>query len=301
MDNNLSQPTVTFERLKERLGRRDKASSNALKAQEQALRFLFLGAPRHLVNLFGRSHALLTLTPKSIGEPKLQTLTATQPVVEFTLDLSSNIYLSLDTQSWTGQGTRFSTGIHIPNLAWPPFCVVCLSEATDYKVVEIAVRKGSFGKWSVNADQDTANRIAKAALYDRYWLPLPCCRDHFNKLSGMDLSHHDSKVTLLFGNPVYAGLFQYLNPSLRGLFKSQDCRKGELKSNTIIVIAVLLILITICVAFLFGSSNKDAIIPTIAVASAVVVLGVGGIVYARRLLKQHEQPVPFDIAQHSQM
>lgn len=300
MDDNIPQPKATFETLKERLGRRDKATSNVLTAQEQLLRLRFLAAPRHVVNLFGRSYALLTLTPESVGKAALTTLSSAQPAVEFALDLASTGRISLDTQSWTSHGTRFDTGIHMPKLAWPPFCVGCLSEATDRKILEITVRKGSFGgKWTVSADQDTADRIASAALDDRYWLPIPCCRDHADKLSGLDLSYNGSKATLVFGNMLYAALFQYLNPSLSGTFKSQDCREGESKSNIIIGISVVVALVALAVAFLLGVSNRDALVPALIVGGLAVLSGIGGLVYARRIARQHEQPVPFDIAEHA--
>lgn len=298
MDSDIPQE-VTFEILKKQLGPRAKAVTNALTTQEQLLKALFLAAPRHIVDLFGRSKALLTLTPKSIDKAALETLPSTQPAVEFKFDISTIGCISLDRQSWRSHGTRFETGIHIPTLAWPPFCIDCLSKVTDYKVVEITMRKGSFGgRWTVNADQDTANRIASAALDDRYWLSLPCCQTHVNKLKGLNLSHSGSKVTILFENILYAALFQYLNPSLNGMFKSQDCRKGELKSNTIMGMSVTSAFVAVVMAFLFSIFDKDAIVPAIAIGGLVVLLSIGGIVYARRVLKRHEQPVPFDVAKH---
>lgn len=285
-----------FEALRKRLQPQAKIYQAALRAEEDEVRARFVAAPRHLVSLFGRSQGMLTLTPKSICDVPSRTLAATQLEVVFEVDVAKVGRTSLETQSMTSHGRRFDTGVHWPKMAFPPFCIACLADVVSYQVVEVAVEKGSFGgKWTVNTDQDTANRITKAALYDRYWIALPFCATHAHRLEGLDLSASNSSVTLAFGNLQYAALFQLLNPTLSGIYKSENCRRGENKSGLILGASILALLVGIFFGIVFAVKATGFSWPGVIGFGSLAVLGVLGIVYGLRVSKQFDAPVPFKV------
>lgn len=287
---------LQFEALKKRLKPQPKAYQAALTAQENVAKLHYVTAPRHVVNLFGRSQAVLTLTPKAIRDVPLRQLGPNQPEVEFSMDLARVGRTSLESLSGTAGGQPISTGIHTPMIAFPPFCIACLNDVVSYQVVEVAVEKGSFGgKWSVNADQDTANRITKAALYDRYWIALPFCTTHAHRLESLDLSASGSSVTLAFGNLQYAALFQLLNPTLSGIYKSENCRRGENKSALIVSASIMALLVGLLFSIVFAVKATGFSWPGVIGFGSLAVLGVLGTVYGLRVTKQFDMPVPFKV------
>jgi len=239
---------------------------------------------------------MLKLTPKSIRDVPSRTLTDTQPEVVFVVDVAKVGRTSLETHSWTSHGKRFDTGVHLPHIAFPPFCIACLADVVSYQLVEVAVEKGSFGgKWTVDTDQDTANRIKKAALYDRFWIALPFCETHAKRLEGLDLSASGSSVSLAFGNLQYAALFQLLNPTLSGIYKSENCRRGENKTGLIIGASILAMLVGIFFGIVFAVKATGFSWPGVIAFGSLAVLGGLGIVYGRRVSKQFDTPVPFKV------
>jgi len=286
---------ATFESLLDGLQPKERIINQIVEAQEGLIKVQFDHAPRHIIDLFGKSKATLILTPKSISEPISQNLYATQPRVTFTLNVQSLSRIPLETQNWTSHGNRFDTGIYTLQIAFPPFCIACLADAEEYKMIEVAVQKGSFGgKWTVNADQDTVDRIAKAALYDRYWVPLPYCRKHSGEMNELWLSYSKGakELELSFGNIHYAALFAYLNPlsgkylSELALSKSQSFGLCCITSVGLLGLGIFLLVLGI------------RTILSIGLYGGLILLGSAGIVVSFLRLRSSEESVPFDPDKH---
>lgn len=286
---------ATFDSLLDRLQPKERIINQIIEAQEGVIRAQFDHALRYSIDLFGKSKATLILTPKSIGEPIAQNLYATQPRVTFTLCVQSLPRIPIETQNWTSHGSRFDTGIYTLQIAFPPFCIACLADAEEYKIVEVAVQKGSFGgKWTVNADQDTADRIAKAALYDRYWIPLPYCRRHVGEWSELWLSYNKGarELELSFGNIHYAALFGYLNP-LSGKYLSESALSKSRSFGLGCITSVGLLGLGV---FLFVLGIRTFL--SIGLYAGLILLGSAGIVMSFLCLRSGEETVPFDPDKH---
>lgn len=191
------------------------------------------------VNFFHRVVRFVPLSPKSIEGLPLKTLSETQPEVIFKINVDDFSGMLLNGSKSVSDSVLWALGphnaIYETTIAWPPFCVACLSDAKEYKVFEVLKKVPSRyitggGRTYIDAkDRDTAQRICNAVFRDRYWLPIPFCEKHGKRKTGIDLlcPINDGKFTLAFGNPQYARLFCYLNPTLKGTYKSESCRKRE--------------------------------------------------------------------------
>lgn len=115
-------------------------------------------------------------------------------------------------------GSQF--GVYRSTLKFPPFCPVCMKQATRAEIMESLMCGQTLSqKLRINASQETANRIFTALGYGRIWLVVFFCDQHGIKdkyviareFTQNVYDKYQWRMEIDFLNPEYGRLFKQSN------------------------------------------------------------------------------------------
>ncbi len=177
---------------------------------------------------------LLKLTPDQVtrisesgSKKKIKIPGLFSPRYEYSIHPENNA-IAITTQNWGWKWQyrpeieKWTTGIYQGGVHFPLCCVVCMKPVKKHELVELSVLKKTIGKIQIqNVTQQEADLMFEAWWNDRYWYPIPFCKDH-NLQSGALALKNGNIFKFGFSNPEYGKEFGKLNQLKGGWFSSKD-------------------------------------------------------------------------------
>lgn len=126
-------------------------------------------------------------------------------------------------EEYTNKSQQWTAGIYTCGAKFPELCVACMKPLDNYEVVELLESKNiSTGKFTIpGTTQREADRISYASFWDRFWIPVPFCREHSLKSKAIFIRKGGDEFTFRFKNKQYGELFAELN-KLKGFWRTKS-------------------------------------------------------------------------------
>ena len=145
-----------------------------------------------------------------------------------TICLKGNQSNTIHVQSWTMQDKytsntqHWTEGVYTCSAKFPELCVACMKPFDHYEVVELCESKNiSTGKQTIpGTTQKEADRISYAFLWDRFWIPVPFCKEHTLKSKAIHIRKGGDEFTFGFIYKEYGESFVELN-NLKGFWRTK--------------------------------------------------------------------------------